>query len=70
MKVGAHPLVVAAALGLLGPLALAEDDARRGDAAGTPRVPCAGCTCGAVDQAAEDCADEALLAEAFEALSR
>jgi hypothetical protein len=27
MKIGAHPLIVAAALGLLGPAALAEDDA-------------------------------------------
>lgn len=41
MKVGAHPLVVAAAFGLLGPLALAEDDVC---AEPTP-APCKGCTC-------------------------
>jgi hypothetical protein len=45
MKIGAHPLVVAVALGLLGPSALAEDSddeivGDRGDA-------CEGCTCGA-----------------------
>lgn len=32
MKIGAHPLIVAAALGLLGPAALAEDDAPSDDA--------------------------------------
>ena len=57
MKVGAHPLLVAVALGLLGPSALpSADDA--GPARATPRTaPCDGCTCGAAersDDAAED----------------
>lgn len=49
MKVGAHPLLVAVALGLLGPNALAaepeEMDARSG--------PCEGCDCGAGSCAAD-----------------
>lgn len=71
MKVGAHPLVVAVALGFLGPQALAEDT-RRGertcavDDEPAP-APCAGCDCGAADL---DAADDALIADAFEALTR
>lgn len=37
MKLSAHPLIVAAALGLLGPAALAEDEIE------TEVAPCEGC---------------------------
>lgn len=37
MKLTAHPLIVAAALGLLGPAALAEDEVE------TESAPCEGC---------------------------
>lgn len=43
MKLGAHPLIVAAAFGLLGPLALAEDEEEQCEP--QPRAPCKGCTC-------------------------
>jgi hypothetical protein len=39
VKVGAHPLLVAAAFGLLGPAALFDEPEDR-------REPCAGCDCG------------------------
>lgn len=51
MKVAAHPLIVAAAFGLLGPAALAEDE--RDDA----KKPCAHCDCGATELAMLDCSD-------------
>jgi hypothetical protein len=60
MKVAAHPLVVAVALGLLGPNALAEDDDSRRSASRAARpAPCDGCTCGALDGdlVAGDCDD-------------
>lgn len=50
MKIAAHPLVVAAALGLLGPAALVEDDKS------TKTDPCAQCDCGAA--AIADCMPE------------
>ncbi|HMV67150.1 MAG TPA: hypothetical protein PKA64_09890 [Myxococcota bacterium] len=44
MKVGAHPLLVAAAFGLLGPAALLDDpDDARERCVGEP---CVGCDCG------------------------
>lgn len=49
MQLGVHPLVVAVALGLLGPVALEEEN----DVCETV-MPCAGCDCGlAFDQLAE-----------------
>jgi hypothetical protein len=43
MKVSAHPVLVAVALGLLGPNALAEDAEEVVE--GRPDEVCAGCTC-------------------------
>ena len=47
MNIGAHPLVVAVALGLLGPHALAEETEEEGSV--PTSTACEGCTCGAVD---------------------
>ena len=51
MKVAAHPLIVAAAFGLLGPAALAVDE--RDEDQGI----CEHCDCGATDFAQADCSD-------------
>jgi|JI6StandDraft_1071083.scaffolds.fasta_scaffold697668_1 hypothetical protein len=50
MKIGMHPLVVAVALGLLAPTALAEESEEEAE-----RRPgaCEGCTCGAASLLAE-----------------
>lgn len=50
MNVGAHPLVVAVALGMLSPAALAgaEDPSCNGAAPRT-LTPCSGCDCGRAD---------------------
>lgn len=59
MKVGAHPMLVAAALGLLGPAALEESEDRR--------QPCVGCDCGL--QAACTSADSLDQAELTDAVT-
>ncbi|MCB9663188.1 MAG: hypothetical protein H6732_03675 [Alphaproteobacteria bacterium] len=68
MKVGAHPLVVAVALGMLSPAALAAADgeACEGERARTT-APCDGCDCGRTDAPADAPAQEAAapLAHAF-----
>lgn len=69
MKVGAHPLVVAVALGLLNPMALAEEVAR-GRARGEPRAPCAGCPALPDDADDADALDADDLAAALEAMQR
>ena len=57
MKVGAHPLLVAVALGLLGPNALAAESERESDR-DSDRLsgPCEGCDCG-VGSCAADLSD-------------
>ncbi len=65
MKLAAHPLVVAVALGLLPAHALAEEDAgerRRDDSLGTGPTPCAGCP-----EAGDDVAIQGVL-DALQAL--
>lgn len=54
MKVGAHPLLVAVALGLLGPNALAAESDRNLDGEDERSGPCEGCDCGAGPCAAEE----------------
>jgi hypothetical protein len=71
MKLGAHPLIVAAALGLLGPLALAEDEEEPCER--RPRTPCKGCTCDRAAPGVEPLAPaevEAWVDAAWEALLR
>ena len=53
MKVNAHPMVVAVAMGLLSPQLLLEDDDRRGERCEPAGVRCD--TCGAV--AGEGCGE-------------
>lgn len=58
MNVGAHPLIVAVAMGLLGPLALAEEDRSECEA---PRpVPCPGCTCERAEVAPSEASEPVL----------
>jgi len=65
MKVGAHPLLVAVALGLLGPNALAAESDRESERDGDRLSgPCAGCDCNA-----GSCADDLADADPVDALS-
>lgn len=47
MKIAAHPMVVAVAMGLLSPSALAETEDER--CAPRREAPCVGCDCGRTD---------------------
>lgn len=78
MKVGAHPLVVAVALGLLGPHALAEDDRSEGGREGASCTDdrlegagaCSDCDCGRAAPVAADPLDVQAVASAWDALAR
>ncbi len=85
MKLGAHPMVVAVAFGLLSPLALAEEVIGGERCSAPVRTACEGCTCGAPEGAggasesdawmddwsdSSKLVDESSLDAAFEAMRR
>lgn len=73
MKIGAHPLVVAVALGFLNPAALASEPSERDAEARCDddlKGPCEGCTCDAAVADEVDPLDVGAMEDAWMSMAR